>query len=204
MVAEPGERSQAVKLADIYRAAARIFHQQGYHATSISQVAEAVHLTKAGLYYYIQGKQELLFGIMSYAMDLLEEQVVAKTRGVVDPGQRLHDIVAGHASLIVRDSSFLTILVNELEGLDPEHRPRMVRRQRAYVDLIRDTLAELQRNGKLSGIDPTIGAFGLLGMILWISRWYRPNGRIRSERVVETITKMALAAVGCPAPAATR
>ena len=91
--------------AEIYRNAARIFHRKGYHATSINDIAAAVGLTKAGLYYYIKGKQDLLFAIMSFAMDQLDEQVIEPARRHEDPETRLHTIVACHARLITQDSS---------------------------------------------------------------------------------------------------
>lgn len=193
-VARP-ETVEGDKTAEIYRAAARIFNEQGYHATSINEIADAVHLTKAGLYYYIKGKQDLLFRIMNYAMDLLEEHVVEPARQSADPHERLRSTIIAHARLIVRDSSALTILVNELEGLTPERRGQIIARQRAYVDFLRTTLEGLSREGKLRSVDPTVAAFGLLGMILWISRWYRPDGRLSADQVVDEITKLGLAAV---------
>ncbi len=181
--------------AEIYRSAARIFHRKGFHATSINDIAAAVGLTKAGLYYYIKGKQDLLFAIMSFAMDQLDEQVIEPARGCKDPLARLETIVARHARLITQDSSALTILVNELEGLLPDDRADIIGRQRDYVEFIADTLAALRDEGRVLGLDPTIGAFSLIGMVLWISRWYRADGRLGADEVVAEVTRMAVAAV---------
>ena len=181
--------------AEIYRSAARIFHRKGYHATSINDIAAAVGLTKAGLYYYIKGKQDLLFAIMGFAMDQLDEQVIEPARRVQDPQARLETIVARHARLITQDSSALTILVNELEGLLPDDRADIIGRQRDYVDFIADTLAALRDEGKVVGLDPTVGAFSLVGMILWISRWYQTDGRLDGDEVVAAVTRMAISAV---------
>ncbi len=187
-----GERDRR---AEIYRSAARIFHRKGYHATSINDIAAAVGLTKAGLYYYIKGKQDLLFAIMSFAMDQLDEQVIEPARRARDPRTRLETIVARHARLITQDSSALTILVNELEGLLPGDRADIIGRQRDYVDFIAETLAALRDEGKVVGLDPTVGAFSLVGMILWISRWYRADGRLDGDEVVAEVTRMAVSAV---------
>ena len=181
--------------AEIYRNAALIFHRKGYHATSINDIAAAVGLTKAGLYYYIKGKQDLLFAIMSFALDQLDEQVIEPARRHEDPETRLHTIVACHARLITQDSSALTILVNELEGLLPGDRTDIIARQRDYVEFIADTLAALRDDGKVVGLDPTVGAFSLVGMVLWISRWYRADGRLDGDEVVAEVTRMAVSAV---------
>ena len=184
--------------AEIYRSAARIFHRKGFHATSINDIAAAVGLTKAGLYYYIKGKQDLLFAIMSFAMDQLDEQVIEPARRCKDPLARLETIVARHARLITQDSSALTILVNELEGLLPDDRADIIGRQRDYVEFIADTLAALRDEGRVLDLDPTIGAFSLIGMVLWISRWYRADGRLGADEVVAEVTRMAVAAVSNP------
>ena len=191
----PGNGKHLEKAGEIYRAAAQIFYEKGYHATSINEIADAVHLTKAGLYYYIRGKQDLLFGIMTYAMDLIEERVIRPATEISDPVDRLRAIVASHARFLVHESSALNILVNELQGLTQENRVQITGRQRTYLDFIRETIGDVERATGRRLVDPTVGAFGLLGMILWISRWYRPDGRLTDEQVVSEITAMGVAAI---------
>ena len=184
------------KTADIYRAAIRIFREKGYHATSINEIADAVHLTKAGLYYYIKGKQDLLYRIMDNAMNAIEQIVVAQADEERDPVQRLRKVIAGHCSLITREGNgALAILVNELEGLPEAQRIEIETRQKAYVHFVREILDELRAAGKLRPLDSTAGAFALLGMVLWTSRWFEPNGRLSSEEVTEQMAEMALGAV---------
>jgi hypothetical protein len=65
-------------------------------------------------------------------------------------------------------------------------------RKRVYVDLIRETLSELQTQGKLKDVDVTVAAFSLLAMILWLARWYRPNGKLTGKQVAEEIAKLVL------------
>jgi AcrR family transcriptional regulator len=74
------------RLAEIYRTAAQIILRKGYDATSINDIANAVGMTKAGLYHYINGKKELLFDIMNFGLDELDEEV-ATTRGIPSPIQ---------------------------------------------------------------------------------------------------------------------
>ncbi len=183
------------KPTEIYQAAARIFYEKGYHATSINEIAEAVHLTKAGLYYYIKGKQDLLYRIMDFAMTTLETEVVAVAAQESDLVERLRLIVSRHAYLMTQGGSALAILVNEIEGLTESQKNSIVDRQRSYIRFLRDTLGALGTEGKLGRLDPTSGAFGLLGMILWISRWFRADGQLSAEEVVDQVTEIALSGV---------
>ncbi|SVB10786.1 uncharacterized protein METZ01_LOCUS163640, partial [marine metagenome] len=64
------------RTTQIYEAAARVFCEHGFGQSSMSDVAAAVDMTKAGIYHHIASKDELLFGIMSYGMDIFEERVL--------------------------------------------------------------------------------------------------------------------------------
>jgi AcrR family transcriptional regulator len=178
------------RAAVIFRTAAEIFQRKGYHATAMGEIADAVDLTKAGLYYYVKGKEDLLFAIMSFAMDRLEGWVEA-ARSCASPEQRLRSIITSHALGITLDGNAITLLVDETEALEPEHRERIRRRQRAYYEFIRDNVAELAAAGR-SELDPSVGAFGILGLLMWLARWYRRDGKLGGDEVAKQITAMAL------------
>ncbi|HVR28117.1 MAG TPA: TetR/AcrR family transcriptional regulator [Thermoanaerobaculia bacterium] len=176
--------------AAIFRTAAEIFQRKGYHATPMGEIADAVELTKAGLYYYVKGKEDLLFAIMSFAMDRLEGWVET-ARGCATAELRLRSIIGSHVRGIALDGSAITLLVDETEALNPEHRERIRRRQRAYYEFIRDNVAELAAAGR-SRLDPAVGAFGIVGLVMWLARWYRKDGALDGDEVARQITAMAL------------
>jgi TetR/AcrR family transcriptional regulator, cholesterol catabolism regulator len=197
------------RLGEIYRAAALLICEKGYDATSMNDIAEAVGLTKAGIYHHIEGKKDLLFRIMNFGMDELDENVIIPARAVADAESRLRAIVANHVRLITshitpQGYNPVTIIVEEVAGLTPEHRRKIDQRKRAYVDLIRDTLNQLKKEGKLREVDVTVATFSLLGAILWLSRWYHPDGRMTPEQIVEEISKITLGGLLRPRLAAQR
>ncbi|HET9531046.1 MAG TPA: hypothetical protein VFQ92_11890, partial [Blastocatellia bacterium] len=111
--------------------------------------------------------------------------------------QRLRTIITNHVRLITdrstpQGNNPVTIVVDEVAGLRVPHRRKIDQRKRAYVDLVRETLKQLREEGKLNEVDVTTSAFSLLGMILWLSRWYNPEGRLSPEEIAEEITKIAL------------
>lgn len=180
------------KAGRIFRTAARMIYERGFDGTSMSELADAVGLTKPGLYYYVKGKKELLFSIMSFAMDLLEEEVVEPASAIPNAEERLRTIVAGHARLLTHETGALAILIDEVAGLGEEARHEITHRKRAYFDLLRDTLEQLEEEGRLRPVDRTVAAFSLLGMVMWISRWYQPGGKLAGDRVVHDITEIAV------------
>ncbi len=179
----------------IYRTAAQMIYERGFDAISMNEIAEALDLTKPGLYYHVKGKKQLLFAIMDFAMELLDTNVLTPAKLIDDPEERLRLIIREHARLLTHEAGALAILIDEDAGLTAEQRDEIVQRKRAYFDLVRQTLDELQVQGRLRPIDSTVAAFSLLGMVMWISRWYDPKGRLNSEQVVRDVTELALGMV---------
>ncbi len=195
------EANDVERLRQIYRAAAWLFCEKGYEATSMSDIALRVGITKAGVYHFMQGtKQELLYEIISFGFDLLEASVIQPARAITKAEERMRFIVTSHINLIISGSTSegynpVTIVVEEVSGLSAAQLQTVNQRKRAYVDLIRDTLKELQAEGKLQEVDPTVAAFSILGTILWVARWYLPSGRLTGEKVVEEISKIVFGGI---------
>jgi AcrR family transcriptional regulator len=183
------------RAGNIYRTASRIIYEKGFDATSMNEIAEAVDLTKPGLYYYVKGKKELLFAIMGFAMDSLDQEVVGPAALIADPEERLRMIVRQHARLLTRETGAIAILIDEVGGLTEEQREAITARKRSYFEFLRTTLESLKAAGRLRPVDPTTAAFSLLGMLMWISRWYDASGRLKAEHVVDDVAEIAIGAV---------
>ncbi|HEX8774082.1 MAG TPA: TetR/AcrR family transcriptional regulator [Pyrinomonadaceae bacterium] len=186
------------RLAEIYRTAAQIILRKGYDATSVNDIANALGMTKAGLYHYINGKKELLFDIMNFGLDELDEEVVKPAQSITDITARLHFIIAAHARLVTRGNGAITILVDEITALAPAQSRKITHRKRTYFDCLRETLNQLKAEGKLQDVDTTAATFSLLGMINWLSRWFRQDGALTEEQAAEEIVKIALYGLLCP------
>jgi AcrR family transcriptional regulator len=188
---KPAVAPECDRTIDIYTKAAEIFHEQGFDATSMSNIAAAVDLTKAGLYYYIESKEDLLFAIMNYAMERLETMVIEPSRQFADSRKRLESIIACHGRLLTEGNTAIAILTDEIEGLKPEHRRAILDRKRVYMDFVRDTLETLRAEGRLRDVDSTVATFSLFGTLLWLPRWYRANGKLSGDQIIEEIIKIA-------------
>src|SRR5947208_78025 len=179
------------RAAEVYRAAAAIILQKGYDATSVSDIAGALGITKAGLYHYIHGKTQLLFDIMQYGLDELDREVAQPAHRIADAETRLRFMIGMHARIVTRGHGAVTILVDEARALTPAQNRQITRRKRAYFDFLRATLAELQTEGKLRDVDMTVAAFSLLGVINWVSRWYQPGGELDEKQISDQIVDIA-------------
>src|SRR5688572_19672329 len=100
------------RAGEVFRTAASIILQKGYDATSVSDIATALGITKAGLYHYIRGKTELLYEIMKYGLAELDREVMVPSHAIADPEERLRFMIATHARLVTRGDGAVTILVD--------------------------------------------------------------------------------------------
>jgi AcrR family transcriptional regulator len=190
---------EAGRTTDIYVKASQIFHAQGYDATSMDDLAKALQITKAGLYYYIESKEDLLFAIMNYGLDWLDGEVVQPARAIADPEQRLRWIIQRHGSELMEGTQAVPILTDEVSSLTAKHRRHIQARKRVYFDLVRDTLEQLKEAGRLCDIDTTVATFSLFGSMLWLPRWFQPKKRLSSEKVLGQLTRLFLGGLLKPA-----
>lgn len=170
----------------ILETAARIIREKGYEGASMSQITKACGLTKGGLYHYIRSKEHLLLEIMHYGMDLFEEQVLSQVIPIADPVERLRECMARNIRLVADDrSKEVTIILHEHATLTGEALVQINARKKRYVRFLESTITEAVRDGKLRPLNPKVAAFSFLGMILWLYKWYRPDGEISEDRLVD-------------------
>jgi len=176
-----------LKLREICRIAARVFYEKGYDGASMQDIAEAVGLTKAGLYHHVGSKDRLLFEIMNYGMDILDETVVQRVKGIADPREKLRQTIIGHIDLIVRArDQEITVILHENRSLRGALRKKINARKRAYIEMLEEMIAEVQEQpAAQSLISPRLGAFALLGMINWLYQWYRPEGPVNQSEMAQ-------------------
>jgi AcrR family transcriptional regulator len=190
------------RLKQIFFAAAQLFCEQGYDATTMSDIGDAIGVTKAAIYHFVPGgKQDLLFAIINYGMDTVDQVVIAPAREIKDAEQRLRAIITNHAKLVMRRSTKqgynpVTVVTDEVASLSPTQRKKIDQRKRAYMDFVRETLQQLKDEGKFKDqLDVAVVAFSLIGMIIWLGHWYRPGGRLSSDEVAGIICRMALGGI---------
>jgi len=178
--------------AEICRTAARVFRERGFDGTSVGDVARALRMTKAGLYHYFSGKEALLFETISFGLDQVRDEVTEPARAILDPEARLREFIIRHARIALRAQGAIASLVDETRALPPHERRRIEERMRVYFDLMRNTLTELKALGRLRDVDVTVAAFSVLGMILWLPRWFRHGRRLTENQVAEEVANIAL------------
>jgi TetR/AcrR family transcriptional regulator, cholesterol catabolism regulator len=175
---------------EILRAAARLFQQQGYDATSMNDVAAALKLSKGGLYHHFQSKDEILYHIMSHAMDITEERVINVARRIEGAEERLRTLIRLHIEVVLSaEDREITVMLHENHPLPPALRRKINGRKKDYVHFVENLVADVQRQrNSTSQVTPRAAAFALVGMINWIYQWYKPEGSLTGDALVRQYT----------------
>ena len=189
-------RDRATRRAQILETAARIFCEKGFDKASMEDIASATGLTKAGLYHHIGSKEELLYAIMAYGMDLFESRVLQRVRKIRDPLERLKATIHGHVLVVTRDRpKEVTVILHESNALKGDWKEKIDVRKRRYIHFLESTVRDLTRAGVARDVDPAVAAFALLGMINWIYQWYRPGGRLGDTQLADALTEVLLGGI---------
>jgi AcrR family transcriptional regulator len=175
---------------EILRTAARLFQQQGYDATSMNDVAAALKLSKGGLYHHFQSKDEILFHIMSHAMEITEERVINVVRRIDGPEERLRTLIRLHIQVVLSpEDREITVMLHENHPLPPALRRKINGRKKDYLHFVENLIADVQRKcNSPSSVTPRAAAFALVGMINWIYQWYKPDGSLTGDALVRQYT----------------
>jgi AcrR family transcriptional regulator len=185
----------------ILETAARVICEKGYEGASIQDIAEACGLTKAGLYHHIRSKEHLLLEIMNYGMDVFEEQVLNQVLPIPDPLERLKACMEKNIVLVTHGwSKEVTIILHEHATLTGEARAQINARKKRYVRFLENSFAEAVRDGQIRPVNPTVAAFAFLGMVLWIYKWFRPDGKIDAPTLVREMQDLLFGSLEASPP----
>jgi TetR/AcrR family transcriptional regulator, cholesterol catabolism regulator len=173
------------KLRNICQTAARVFYAKGFDGASMQDIADAVGLTKAGLYHHVGSKDRLLFEIMNYGMDILQETVLNRIESISDPRAKLREVIVGHIDLIVRARDMeITVILHENRSVKGDLRARINARKRQYIHFLESLIEQVQRQAEGPPlVSPQLAAFALLGMVNWLYQWYRPGGGVEQAEL---------------------
>ncbi len=185
------EQQREAKRNAVLQAAAQMFNERGFHATSLDDVAARLHVSKPTLYYYVKNKDEILFECVRTGLQMMQAGIAeTSSRG----GSAIDQLVAcmrTYGQIVTMDFGMCLIRIGE-DPLPPESRKEL-RRAKSAIDLeFRRLITAGVEEGSLVPCDPKITAFAIAGALSWIGRWYQPGGEYSADEVVERVMNTLL------------
>src|SRR3990170_235739 len=176
-------RERRMQREEILAAAAQIFRDKGYHATSMQDIAEAVHLQKGSLYHHIRSKEEILASLLDRALDLLILSMQEVMASPLSVEQKLRSAMRMYADNIAVHSDLAAVLLLEYRNLSPRLRARHMGRRDRFEALWRELLRQGMQQGVFRTSDEKLVALAILGVQNWMLTWYRPEGPLSAAEL---------------------
>jgi AcrR family transcriptional regulator len=175
---------------EIHRVVARLFAHQGYHHTSMREIARELGMNQSSLYHYFTSKEDILFRLMDNAMDEVLgdlEEIHAKD---ISAENKLKKVLHSYIRSYAGDQDRLILLVNEMNFLTEGNRFILVDKQRQYVRLIKSILKQLTDEDKMKEIDDSVATFAFFGMVHYTIKWYHKDGPITVDELARLFVEI--------------
>ena len=170
---EPDRRFDR-RLAEILAHATDVFCEKGYAAASMRDLSRASGTSLAGLYYYFDSKEELLYLIQKHTFSTILERLERRLEGVGDPEQRVQVLVENHLEYFLANRKAMKVLSHEDEVLRNSHGAEIAAIKREYYRTCVGLLEELKRAKDLA-FSTRVAVMSLFGMMNWIYTWHKPR-----------------------------
>lgn len=192
-------RDREVKREAVIRAAARAFRTNGYHNTTIDQIAATLNVSKPTIYYYVTSKVELLFECFVAGLERIRDSI-RRSQATGSPAhERLDGVVREYALAIASEYGWCMVRAEDLD-LSAEM-SRKIKAFKSEIDQgIRRLLREGMRDGSIGNCDPKMTAFALAGALNWIAHWYREDRSMSAAQIADSFVEVFAAGLG-PRPA---
>ncbi len=182
----------------VLRRAVDLFNRRGYDATSMSDLATELGLSKSALYHHVPSKAALLQQALDEALDALERALDA---AISDPGasayDRLRAAVRGSVTVLVGHLPAVTLLLR-VRGNGPVE-AEALRRRRAVDERLAELVSQAAREGSLRGdLPPDLTSRLLFGTVNSLAEWVRPDGRYDAEVLADAVTTLAFDGLALP------
>lgn len=181
--------------SDIRAAALELFSAVGFHGTGIRRIAEEAGVSLATLYHYMSSKEALLVEMMVGNIVTLLRDAELATQGAVHPRERLSELVRVHIRVHVEDRMLCIVSDTEIRSLSPESHAIVVKYRDDYEALWNRTIAAGKKSGDFTVPDVDVAAKALLDMCTGVAHWYRPDGRVDLETLMDIYVELCLQAL---------
>jgi TetR/AcrR family transcriptional regulator, cholesterol catabolism regulator len=177
--------------------AAELFARDGFENVRVDQIADALGISKAGIYHYFRAKQEILEAIVVSALEGLTDAVLAATAEADGPRERLEAFVTAHADYFEDNYwAFMTMLVGFAGIRSPVRRGPVVGRRDRYERLLREIVADGIASGEFRPVDVATVSRAVLSLLNWMARWFDPDGTERASDLALRYVELLLDGIG--------
>jgi AcrR family transcriptional regulator len=188
------------RLAEILTHATEVFCKKGYEGASMRDLSRASGMSLAGLYYYFESKERLLFVIQKHTFTTIVERLKARLEGVSDAEERIRIFILNHLEYFLANQAAMKVLSHEAEVLKNGFAAEVAAIKREYYRICVGLLDDLKGERDLQ-FSTRIAVLSLFGMMNWIYTWHNPRVDADAVSMAREMADIFLRGVVTPAKA---
>jgi len=185
------------RLATILRHATEVFYEKGYEGASMRDLSRATGTSLAGLYYYFESKERLLYLIQKHSFSTIVARLKERLRNVSDPEQRVRVFVLNHLDYFLANQKAMKVLSHEDDALKNGFGAEIAAIKREYYRICVDLLEALKAAKRLE-FKSRIAVLSLFGMMNWIYTWHNPRIDADAEELARQMATIFLKGICVP------
>jgi AcrR family transcriptional regulator len=166
-------------------AVAELFAEGGIDAVSIAETAGKLAVSRATLYRTVPTKEELLGILFERSTRELTERTDAVLAASSKPDEQLIQLIKLQAEAAIQMRSYMPVFFGG-GGLPPDVFMRWRKWSKQFEKRWSGVVAACMDAGYLDKTDPVVATRLILGMIIWVSRWYRPSEKITADQIADS------------------
>ena len=186
-VSSPARKS-VISRQEILDAAATLFRQKGYYATTLRDIASGVGMKAGSIYYHFDSKEQILEAVLDIGIKAVFEDVRHKVEHMAETSswhERFHVAMEAHLASLFQHGDYMSANIR-IFGQAPEPvRERHMKIRRAYEDYWADLYRRAEKAGAIrDGINLAALQALVFGAMNWTIEWYQPD-----REKIETLAK---------------
>ena len=178
--------------AEILKAAADVFREKGFAATSTQDIADRVGMYKGSLYYYIDSKEDLLYRIGRNVYAELKHEQDAAAVADAPPLERLRAFIRTHVLHTTTNLAETAALYGDFRSFTGERRTEIIGWRDEYETAFRSLIRAGQADGSIRKVDVKLVSLSLFGMMNSVHLWYQPGGRQSPKQIADGLADLMI------------
>jgi AcrR family transcriptional regulator len=158
--AEPALRSQILAIAQ------RKFIASGYHGLAMREIAEALGVSKAALYYHFKDKEELFLAVLLPYLNTMEAALDEIAAQPISSTEQIRQFVSYVLGQLAEERAVIRLGSQEMGQLSTASRKAFGKvYQEKFIGKIKALIQTGVTRGEFRSLDPEIVTWALLGMM---------------------------------------
>jgi TetR/AcrR family transcriptional regulator, cholesterol catabolism regulator len=182
------------RLAEILAHATEVFCEKGYEGASMRDLSRASGMSLAGLYYYFESKERLLFLIQKHTFSTIVQSLKKRLEGTTDAEDRIRILILNHLEYFLNNQPAMKVLTHEDDALKNGFGSEIAAIKREYYRLCLALVEDLKKTRGLQ-VSTRTAVMSLFGMMNWIYTWHNPRVDADAEQLAREMGDVFLRGV---------